>query len=170
MDLGVYNGEFTKKIHKEYGCRIFGFEPVKKYFCNVTNELCDYDNINIFNFGLGCNNRQDLIFINDDSSSIYLTGSKAEQIEIKSIVDVVVSLNIVTVDLIKINVEGCEFEILEAILDNDLQRMFKNIQVQFHRFVNRAYERRNKIQERLSQTHELTYQYSWVWENWKRCK
>ena len=36
------------------------------------------------------------------------------------------------VDLIKINIEGGEYELLEAILDNNLAKAFDNLQIQFH--------------------------------------
>ena len=46
--------------------------------------------------------------------------------------------------------------------------IFKNIQVQFHDFIiQNAEERMINIQRKLELTHELTYQYVFVWENWK---
>jgi hypothetical protein len=47
-------------------------------------------------------------------------------------------------------------------------RQIENIQVQFHDFVPDAEGRMQRIQEKLAQTHELTYQYLFVWENWRR--
>ena len=45
--------------------------------------------------------------------------------------------------------------------------MIANIQVQFHDFVLDAESRMKSIQADLRKTHELTYQYDFVWENWK---
>ena len=71
------------------------------------------------------------------------------------------------IDLMKINIEGGEYEFLEYLLDTGLAVKIKNVQVQFHDFVPNAETRTKSIQERLSQTHSLTYQYEFVWENWR---
>ena len=76
--------------------------------------------------------------------------------------------NIRSVNLIKINIEGGEYDLLEHIIDSGEISIFENIQVQFHDFVPHASERMLKIQKELIKTHYLTYQYEFVWENWKR--
>ena len=86
----------------------------------------------------------------------------------KSITDFIKINKINHVDLIKINIEGGEYEVLETLLNNNMISIFKNIQVQFHDFiVENAKERMNAIQKKIALTHELTYQYEFVWENWK---
>ena len=68
----------------------------------------------------------------------------------------------------KINIEGGEYDLLEALLSGDAIKLIKNIQVQFHDFlINDAKEKMTKLQEKLALTHDLTYQYEFVWENWK---
>ena len=70
--------------------------------------------------------------------------------------------------MIKINIEGGEFEFLENIIKSELVTKFDNIQVQFHDFVPNSDIRMSEIQKELSKTHYLTYQFEYVWENWKR--
>ena len=77
-----------------------------------------------------------------------------------------VLLNHYDKDLIKINIVGGEYEVLEILLKNNMISIFKNIQVQFHDFiVDNAKERMNAIQKKLALTHVLTFQYEFVWEN-----
>ena len=64
--------------------------------------------------------------------------------------------------------EGGEFEFFEKILSSNLALKFDNIQVQFHDFVPDSDSRMKQIQNELSKTHFLTYQFEYVWENWKR--
>ena len=79
-----------------------------------------------------------------------------------------VLLNHYDKDLIKINIVGEEYEVLEILLKNNMISIFKNIQVQFHDFiVDNAKERMIAIQKKLALTHVLTFQYEFVWENWK---
>jgi hypothetical protein len=72
------------------------------------------------------------------------------------------------VDLIKINIEGDEFPLLKNLIDNNKTNLFKDIQVQFHQFIPDSINKRNWIREKLSLTHTLTYDYEFVWENWKK--
>jgi hypothetical protein len=72
------------------------------------------------------------------------------------------------VDVIKLNIEGMEFEVLEAIIANDLLRMFKHIQVQFHGILKDGKPRRDAILAALSQTHDSTFCTPWRWEGFTR--
>jgi hypothetical protein len=100
-----------------------------------------------------------------DGSSIYKKGQISIDIHVKSFESVLKELNLSQVDLLKINVEGCEYEILDHILNKGLIKIFKNIQVQFHDFVPDAIQKRNKIIEKLKNTHTSTYLYEFVWES-----
>ncbi len=51
-------------------------------------------------------------------------------------------------------------------METGLVKQLRDIQVQFHDFVADAPARMKKIQERLAVTHELSWQYRFVWENW----
>ena len=42
-----------------------------------------------------------------------------------------------------------------------------NLQIQFHEFVPKASERVRDTQKSLERTHKPTYQFEFVWENWK---
>lgn len=76
--------------------------------------------------------------------------------------------NIDFIDLMKINIEGAEYDLLEHILNRDLAGRINNIQVQFHNFIENCGERMFAIQKKLGETHQLTYQYLYVWENWEK--
>ena len=71
------------------------------------------------------------------------------------------------IDLMKINIEGGEYDLLDHLITSNLVSRIKNIQVQFHDFIPDANSRMKNIQNELAKTHELTYQYKFVWENWR---
>ena len=73
-----------------------------------------------------------------------------------------------SIDLMKINIEGAEYDLLEHLIENKFVENIKDIQVQFHDFVPNAEARMKNIQAGLSKTHYLTYQYPFVWENWRK--
>ena len=67
----------------------------------------------------------------------------------------------------KINIEGGEYDLLEDFIQSGEIKKIINIQVQFHYFITGAKTRMRKIQKSLRKTHVLTYQYPFIWENWR---
>lgn len=168
FDVGGYKGEFTAEILCKYNANIYIFEPIRDFFLIIMSKFSNNKKVKPFNFGLAGKDQELEISLSDNSSSVYLNGENKETIQLKAIVDFIETNDIKQIDLIKINIEGGEYELLESLIDNKCISMFINIQVQFHDFLfENAKERMNKIQENLSKTHELTYQYEFVWENWK---
>lgn len=170
FDLGGYKGDWAQKIYDKYNCNVFVFEPVKSYYENIKQRFCNDNKIKIFPFGIGIENKKTFINIAKDSSSIINTNliGEVEEIHIKSIFDFLYDEKINNVDLIKINIEGAEFELLEDVTKCKKATMFSNIQVQFHQFVLDSHERREKIRTELSKTHKLTYDFEFIWENWQK--
>jgi len=172
FDVGGYKGDWANEIHEKYNCNVFIFEPVKSFYNFITKRFSNLDKIKIFNLGLSDNTRIAQITVDGDTSSFYAPSTKkpndlpTENAYLKSITEFLEENNIEKVDLIKINVEGEEYVILEKILKYD-PKIFGNIQVQFHRFVENCECRRNKIRDQLSATHELTYDFEFIWENWR---
>ncbi|MFV8325990.1 FkbM family methyltransferase [Flavobacterium sp. ZS1P14] len=168
FDVGGYKGEFASEILCKYNANVYIFEPVRDFFLIIKDKFLKNEKVMPFNFGLASKDQEIQIIISDNSSSVYLQGENKETIQLKSIVDFIKFNNINQIDLIKINIEGGEYDLLESLIDNGCISIFKNIQVQFHDFLfENAKERMNKIQKDLSITHEITYQYEFVWENWK---
>lgn len=168
FDVGGYKGEFAGDIFCKYNATIYVFEPIKSFFQIIQSKFVNNQKVKIYNFGLAGKDEQMQISMSDNSSSVFLKTEDSETIQLKSIVNFIQENNIQSVDLIKINIEGGEYDLLESLIENNLISVFKNIQVQFHDFLlDNGKERMNKIQENLSKTHQITYQYEFVWENWQ---
>lgn len=71
------------------------------------------------------------------------------------------------IDLLKISIEGVEYQLLSRVLDEGLAERIGNFQIQFHSFVKNAEAMRDRIGERLGKTHTRNWCYVFVWENWK---
>ncbi len=72
------------------------------------------------------------------------------------------------IDLLKINVEGSEFLILPDIISKKIINKIKYLQVQFHTFFPNSKKLRDEIREKLTETHEEEWNYTYVWESWKK--
>lgn len=168
FDLGGYEGKWTQKIYDKYRCNVFVFEPHELFFRTIVSRFEDVPEIEVFNFGLSKKNQTLPFVVSGASSSAFIDNKGVETtIKLINISTFLQEKKINKIDLMKINIEGGEYELLEGILESNLASKIINIQVQFHDFiVPFAKKKMKKIQNNLSQTHKLTYAYDFVWENW----
>lgn len=166
LDLGGYEGQWASDIFSMYCCKIVVFEPVHEFAESIRERFKRNPKISVLPFGVGKSSRTALISVCKDSSSVFKTSDRRQEIEIVDISDWIRRTNISSIDLMKANVEGGEYEILERLIETGLSRIIRNIQVQFHEITKDSSARMKQIQERLKETHNLTYQYRFVWENW----
>lgn len=96
-----------------------------------------------------------------------IQGGGREVVSLRSFKEFLATQRIRNIDLIKINIEGAEYDLLDSIIEEGLQTRISNIQVQFHDVVSDAEKRMKGIQKMLEETHEVTWQYPFVWENWR---
>lgn len=167
FDLGGYKGEFATDIFNKYGAIIYVFEPILSFYEIIKEKFTHTEKVKPFQYGLAGKDAEMQISLTDNSSSVYITSKTTETIKLKSIVNFIKAHSIQHIDLIKINIEGGEYDVLEALIENNMLTRFTDIQIQFHDFIiPNAKERMQSIQKELAKTHELTYQYEFVWENW----
>ena len=167
FDLGGYEGQWASDIFSMYCCYIHIFEPVEKFATNIEKRFSKNNKIFVHKFGLSNMNQKKQIFIDADSSSTFTTKASNDEINLIKAIDFIKEYAIEHIELIKINIEGGEYDLLEHLLESEFIENIYNIQVQFHDFVPSAESRMNKIQQELSKTHFLTYNYPFVWENWQ---
>ena len=167
FDLGGYKGEFAADIYNKYQSTIYVFEPIQSFYNLIKQQFIDNPRIKVYQYGLAGQDQTMQISLTDNSSSVYIKSKLTETIQLKSIIDFIKTNNIDYIDLIKVNIEGGEYDVLEALIAHNMLPLFSDLQIQFHDFIiPNATERMKKIQAELSKTHQLTYQYEFVWENW----
>jgi len=71
------------------------------------------------------------------------------------------------VSLMKINIEGSEYDLLERLINKSYHKKIDNILVQFHNISVDSEKRLLQIRDELSKTHKSTFCYNFVWENWE---
>ena len=169
FDLGGYRGEWSSGVYAMYQCNIKVFEPHPSFYKYLNHMFRSNKKITVFPFGLGKEKAHAQLYSNEFSSSIHnQVSEKKVDITIKKFLDFVKKEEIKSIDLIKINIEGGEYDLLDHILETGFVENIENLQIQFHNFVENSDSRMEDIQTRLTKTHKLTYQYKYVWENWER--
>jgi len=146
LDLGSYRMEFANKIKEMYGCKVECFEALDNMAAWTHNGTIKMGGQYYY-------------------SSMYEENADKEYkcVDIKPYLQKEIAL-------MKINIEGAEYELLKHIIENGLHKNVKNIQVQFHLVDGIDTEKLYKeISDELTKTHKLTWRYPFVWENWELC-
>jgi hypothetical protein len=156
IDLGGYKGQWTSDIFAKYLCKLYTFEPHPVFYNNILQRFKHNKNVKVYNFGLSSAETKVQFSTEADATSQFIKGGQSEGIK--------------EVDLMKINIEGGEYDLLEHLISTGWIKNIKQLQIQFHHFIPDAEKRMKSIQDALGSTHDTTYIYKFFWENWRRKK
>jgi FkbM family methyltransferase len=171
LDVGAYFGHWSRRLYDLYGCQIYAFEPVPGTYRRLLKESSG--NWNCQPYGLGERTEQTRFSLNSMGASAFELGRrdrspKYTTVDLRDISEVWRELDLDRVDLMKINIEGGEFPLLERMADTELLGKVNSFLIQFHEWHPGAYHRRRRLRRRLRKTHQLQWDYPFVWEYWKR--
>lgn len=156
IDLGAYKGEWANEIHRKYKCSVVVVEP--------TEYILGFEHGTVINEAASTH-KGTIAF----GGRAYYTSSFEDQDHAYPCFDVNTLLEKhEQIALLKVNIEGSEYDVMNHIIGAGYHKRIKNIQVQFHEITGVPYEIWYKeIEKKLSETHERTFYYPYCWENWK---
>ena len=162
FDFGGYKGDWALKIFKKYNSFIKIYEPIKEFYDSIINRFKNNDKITVINKALHWKESIIIFGVNKSDSGLFCD-SKIK--EIVTTVNVIDELNNIDIDLLKINIEGMEYLVLDHILRLGEINKIKNILIQFHPVL--LNEEIKEIQEKLFKTHKLIFSFPYIWEYWR---
>lgn len=169
FDVGGYIGSWTEEIYKKYKCNIYVFEPIGSFFNRIQYKFGKENKIKVFNIALSDQNITDKLYIYDNASSFYIKKEQSVDVIKVKFSDFIKSKNITKIDLLKLNVEGDEYSILFDMIDNDLIKIVKKFQIQYHQLTDNYDDKRNKINDYLNNNgYKQLYNYEYIWEEWEK--
>ena len=173
IDAGAYTGEWAQEILDRYSPTIHAFEPDPRNYKQLQKRAEADSRLIPYEFGLGEKNESVRMTLEYLGSTIYSDSSNRKEapsaeVKIRDIADTWKSLGLMHVNLMKINIEGAEFPLLERMIEMGLLKNVDCFMIQFHEWHPDAYRKRMKIREELSKTHRLDWDYHFVWEKWVR--
>lgn len=168
IDCGFYKGEFTLEMARRYDCWIEAYEPIGEFYVEGLRNVLHKKKIKLMNLAVGTSFLSNRIF--------HIKGGMTGEFNVEGnsqnvfVYPAWIAIGERDVDVLKLNVEGGEFEILESLtkLHPDRLALCKNIQVQFHQVVPNFQSRYESIHAKLLETHHLTYDFPWCWQNFRR--
>ena len=168
FDVGGFTGEFTDKMIEEFDCYSFIFEPLPKHYLYLKKKYLDNPKVKVFKYGLLDSNSTENL--TDELESSRIASDKTSlSIEVRDIVEVIHELGIERIGLMKLNIEGAEYRLLDRIISSGLVAKIDAFQIQYHKEgIKNPEQERLRINSYLSKTHKNMWTYYFVWERWDR--
>ncbi len=172
FEIGGYQGRWTSDMYTKYNSYFYVFEPIKEFASEMKRQFSKNKKITVIQAAAANRNGYAEIEVNHDRSSLHTQrhtdNSSTTKIRLINLSEFINNRKINKIDLMQINIEGAEYELIESLHDQDILTKIKHLQVQFHKFVPNAVERRKKVEKLLRATHHRIYNYPFVWESWER--
>ena len=168
VDVGGFTGDWAARIYCLYSCYIDIYEPHPELAIKCTMNFSGNQKVTTFPYGLG-GSTGSLEFYGDNmNASIYKKDTQSViVVPIKKASDIFKEkYSNEHIDLLKINIEGAEYDMLPDLIENFDMTKITNIQIQFHSVVPDYDKRRDDIRNALSKTHTMTWNYDYIFENW----
>lgn len=167
LDVGGFKGDFAARLIAEHGVNVTVFEPIPSFAEAIRQRYANDPRVTLIEAALSCEDGEGVFARNGDGSGAFASGElvKIRLIDAARFVEEYCRQDIA---LAKLNIEGGEYALLERLVATGHIRRFENLQVQFHLNVPQARSRYRRLARSLRQTHELTWRYPFVWENWTR--
>lgn len=166
LDVGCFLGEFSRNIASLYGCRILAFEPVREHFVQAVCNTMQFPTVCVINAAVGAGGSFVTLGVSNNSSGAFSQSEVRQEASVVKILPLLKCLG--AVDLMKLNVEGGEYDILQTMVDSGMHLRVKNIQVQWHSNVPDWEARYKYITGALGLTHEQEWSGAeFTWENWR---
>jgi len=166
FDVGGFQGNWAAAIHERYGAQIHVFEPHPAFADEIRNRFRGNDAILTHEFALGGSEGELTLSDDGDASSSFRRAKCSVKGRIEPVTRFFAKSDIARIDLMKVNIEGGEYNLLPALSDAGIMPRIGILQVQFHLFSEADIQRREAIRTMLAETHDCDWCYDFVWEQW----
>lgn len=166
FDVGGFQGNWAADIHARYGAIVHVFEPHPAFAARIRQRFDGNAAITIHDFALGSHAGTLTLSDDGDASSSFRKATQTVTGRIEPVAAFFARSDIPRIDLMKMNIEGGEYDLLPALADAGILPRIGILQVQFHLYAQDDIARRAAIRATLAQTHDCDWSYDFVWEQW----
>lgn len=173
VDVGAFEGKWCGEVADRYQCEVEAFELSPEFFGVLADVAREHEGVHIREYGLGGRDETVRVSRTNMGSSVFVNPRSGEQVEwtdahIRDVAAVWDELGWDRVAVLKVNIEGGEYDLLERLSDAGLLARVDCLLVQFHDWIPNGYARRRAIRRTLAETHDEAWCYDWAWEKWAR--
>ena len=164
--LGAGRGEFSEEVMRRCPfCRIVMVEPTPILAQGLIRKFKDQKNVEILEVAVGSKTKDSCRFYlskNWQENSLYKSlireEDDQEEISVRMITlkDIFSLLNLETVDLLKVDIEGAEWDLLQNLSKSEFEKIHQ-ISIEFHDFIDPSL--RDKSERCISLLREFGYSF-----------
>ena len=101
-----------------YRCCVFVFEPIEEFAAKIAQRFVQNPAISVYHFGLASENQMTAAAVSADATSMFKTGGKMREMQLIKASEFLKEHQVEQIDLMKINIEGGEYDLLEHLIDS----------------------------------------------------
>lgn len=166
LDVGGFEGNWAAEVHRQTGARVHVFEPHPGFAAAIARRFQGNPAITVHDVALGSAAGTLNLSDDGDASSSFRSAGRSVAGRVVPVADVLTAADFPRIDLVKVNIEGGEYDLLPALIQTGTIGRIGVLQVQFHLFGPDDIARREAIRAALARTHVCDWAYDFVWEQW----
>ena len=168
LDVGGYQGDWAARMAELYGVKVHAFEPHPRFAQDMRDRFAGREDVVVHAYAIG--SAAGTLDLSDDenASSALVSSGPTITGEVRPVAQVFETLGLQEIGVIKMNIEGGEYDLLPALVDAGLMGRVARLTVQFHNYDSGQVAAREEIRAALSQTHRCVWCYPFIWEEWER--
>jgi len=169
LDVGGFAGDFAANIIEKYNPYVTIFEPIPQFAASIEMRFAREKKIRVIRAGLSDRDEQAEFSLDADATGFFdRSGGDRVPVILMDASKFLKQSEVREWDLVKLNIEGAEYALLDHLIDTGHIQSIRYLQVQFHLHVPEAKSKYAKLASRLQNTHKLQWRYPFVWESWVR--
>lgn len=167
LDVGVFKGDFIDWCRKKWDCLVIGFEPCKEFFDFAAGRFAGDFRVQLQPYGLSDKNQIASISVNGDATSVHDKRGEIQKIVLRDGARELEPMGVV--DLLKVNIEGGEYQLLPRLIETRHMPHVRFLQVQYHSI---GHDDPVAARERIRSDLARTHREQWCvnggqWESWE---
>lgn len=167
-DVGGYLGDFAQLILRNCQLDIWVFEPNPDSISHLSQRFNDNARVHLIAAALGGSSSTLSLSLAGRASTLYSKNdAPSVDVPVYSAPEFIKENNH-EIALMKLNIEGAEYELLNSIIQSGIASEIHSYLIQFHLKFPDAREQYQAIAENLQATHKLIWRYPFLWEYWVR--
>ena len=168
FDVGAYKGEWTDTVlGQQPAAQMHLFEPHPGFAEALEQKFVGRDHVHVHELAIGSTTGTMELSDAGDASSSVADHGRAFEAKTMSVSDFFTHTPVDRIALMKVNIEGGEYDLLPALIESGDITKIDRLQVQFHLFEPDMKALRDDIRARLETTHHCVWSYPFVWEEWQ---
>lgn len=143
------------------------YEPIPAFFSVCENKFKNKENIIVYQKAVSADGRNFQMQIDGlrsrEEPSIFFESTAIESISIQDIFD-----SVMEIELVKMNIEGMEYECIEQLIRSNSLVKARYLLIQFHNFEKNSQNRRDLLRQQIEKDFNNVYTFEWMSELWIR--